>query len=649
MSEDDRDGGRFEDPAVSEEPTSARSAPWFWIGVDCYPLDEERRSPDEWYARDLDEDFAAMAAARVGVVRLFCSWRCLEPQVGQYDEEMFERLDGVIDAARRHGLDVIVCLFADDRLSELTDVVWGKGRDPRTDEYLLQRETALVQRIVNRYRQSSAIIAWDLANEAFCTRFRSEEDLERWVLTLREAIREIDTERPIMLSIDPETFMRETGIDARSALDLAEMVVSHLTAPYRAYVAEGPVTFGPSTYIEGFLVRSAARDLPVIADGIGVESLDHSVGEEATCVRTALYSALMNRARGVMLRRWRDLETERREPYFRDPFEALVGVVDAQGEPKPVLKEVSAFAQVVARIDPERYALAPERAAVFIPAERYEPLPSLAGLYGPRAYLQSYIAAKEAGIPAALLREGDPMEAHQALFVPSAMRLAPETWRALAAFVQGGGSVVLSYGGGDADPAVREIFGVEFLGDAGPRERLSCRVAQAGVLGGLRSFDARMRLPHHATLSVRGALVIATDATGSPLVTLHEYGQGKAVLIATPVERALAQNDPWAAPEEVRRLLREVYGAIGRAAGAGAMVRCDTAEVEVAHLLGEEDDIVIAMRHNDGDGTVTLSFERVVARVSDVRGGQPVEVDGASFGVPLGPNGVATLRVAYAR
>lgn len=621
--------------------------PEFPVGVDYYPLDEERRSWSDWYDRDIEADFAAIASARISDVRVFISWRVLEPQVGQYDEGAMERFERIIEAARAHDLKLIVCFFADDRLAEMNEVPWGKRRDARTDDYLIQRQISLVQRIVNRYRAEPAIKAWDLGNEAFCAGFETEAALEKWVREQREAIREIDPERPILLGVDPETLLRETGVDPRGAIDLTERAWSHLTAPYRAYIAEGPVTSGPATYTDSFLLRSALRGLPVVVDGIGVHALEFSAAEEAAYVRTALYSALMNRGSGAMLRRWRDLETEKREPYYRDPFEVLVGVVDASGTPKPALAEVKRFAAVAARLDPRRYALAPERAAVLIPAERYESLPSLAGLFGPRACLQSYIAAKEAHVPVAVAREGDPLGEFHALFIPSPSKLSAGMWADLAAFVQGGGSVVLSYGGGDADPALREIFGVEFNGDGGPRQVFSCRVAQPGVLGDLRSFDAKMALPHYAQVTSSGATVVATDATGSPLLTVNQYGQGKAVFVATPIERAIAQSDPWATPTPIRHLVRTVYRTVADAAGAGAMLECDTPEAEIAHFLGEDDDILLVLSHNAEKMTAMITTPRTVATVQDVRGGSPAEVGGRSFGVPLGPNGVAALRLRF--
>jgi endo-1,4-beta-mannosidase len=637
-----------ETAAAADAGVAQRRSTTFPIGIDYWPLDAETASFSDWYAGDIEADLKALAGARFSLVRVFVSWKFFEQQVGNYDEEASQRFERLVAAAREMHLQLIVCFFADDRLAEMTDVAWGKKRDPRTDQYLIAREVTLVQRIVSLYRAERAILAWDLANEAFCAGFRTSSDLESWVRTMREAVREVDTDRPIILGVDPETLLRATGVDPRGAIDECELAVSHVTAPYQAYAAEGPVISGPATYLDSFLLRSARRDLPVIVDGVGVASLDYSAAQEAGYVRTVLHGSLMNRASGVMLRRWRDVETERREPYFRDPYEVLVGVADIDGAPKPALEEVARFARVSARLDMRRYSAQPERVAVLIPTERYEALPSLAGLYSPRACLQAYISAKEAHLPVDVVREGDALGAFSVLIVPSVGRLLQGTWRDLTEFVQGGGALIASYGGGDADPAVRELFGVEFLGDYGSRDVLSCRVAQPDALGPLHSFDVRLAVPHHALLGGGGATVVATDAKGSPLLTSHGYGSGRAVYLAAPVERALAQGDTWAAPPAVRAMLRTVYAAVARTAGATLSLTCDTPDVELALFAGDEDDILLLLNHSPERLTAAITTERVVASISDVRGGQPAPVGGTVFGVPLGPNGVASLRVIWA-
>lgn len=642
-----------EDAVESERPSAPAAPPVprrnaaFPLGVDYYPIDAEISSWDDWYARDPEPDFAVFAAARMSLVRVFISWKYLEQQVGQYDEEALQRFERVVAAARDHGLQLIVTFFADDRFSELNDVPWGKRRDPRNDSYLIQREVSLVQRIVNRYRAETAVFAWEAGNEAFLSGFTSGRELEEWAATMREAIREVDPDRPVLVGCDPETLFRASGVDARGAIDESELAVSHVTAPYQAYMAEGPVVSGPATYLDSFLLRSARRDLPVIVDGAGVTSLDYSPAQEAAYIRTVLYSAIMNRGGGALLRRFRDMDTERREPYFRDPYETLVGVADIDGVPKPSLAEVGRFARVAARLDMRRYTLAPERTGVLIPAERYDPPPSMAGLFDPRATLQAYISAKEAHLPVEVLREGDELGEMSVLVVPSAARLLPGTWRELTAFVQGGGSLVVSYGGGDADPTVRELFGIEFLGDYGRRSELTCRVAQPDALGRLEPFGCILDIPHFALLGGGGATVVATDAKGSPLVTLNSFGTGRAVFLAAPIERALAQGDAWAAPPAVRAMLRTIYGALASAAGAALPLACDSPQVEIALFSGEDDDILLLLNHAPEKLTAQLVAERSVATVADVRGGAAATVDGTAFGVPLAPNGAAALRIRW--
>jgi beta-galactosidase len=630
-----------------EAPRAPRRNPLYPVGVTLFPLDTEAASPADWYGRDLSDDLAALAEARFALVRLLVSWKVLEPQVGQYDEVALDRFVEIVRACAASRQQVIVTFFADDRHAELTDVAWGRRRDPLTDSYLIQREISLVQKVALKLNAEKNVFAWQLTDEAFASGFETAEELESWAKQLRDAIREIDQARPITLGIDPETFFRATGVDARAAIASCEFGVTHVTAAYRAYAAEGPITSGPSTYLDSFLLRAADRGKPVLMDAVGPLSLDYSAAEEAAAVRTALWSGLINGSSGVLLRRFRDLDAERREPYFIDPFETLVGVADTDGEVKPSFMDASAFVRSAARIDLKSYDPSPERTAIVVPSERYAPLPNLAGLYDPRACLIAFIGAKEAHVPVTVADEAEDLSAYSVLIVPSAFSLSAATWERLAGFVQAGGSLVLSYGGGDSVPAIRDLFGLEFLGDGGPRQTLSCRVAQEEMLGGLESFDVRLEVANYALLSAGRAMVVATDAKGSPLLTLNQVGQGRAIYIAAPLERAIAQDDPWATPEPVSALLREVYGAAARAAGCGAPIHCDAPGVEVALFQGSGDDVLVLVNHRPVKVSPQFVADRRVASIADVRGGAQIAVGANRFGAQLGPNGVVALRLTY--
>jgi len=86
---------------------------------------------------------------------------------------------------------------------------------------------------------------------------------------------------------------------------------------------------------------------------------------------------------------------------------------------------------------------------------------------------------------------------------------------------------------------------------------------------------------------------------------------------------------------------------VARAAGAGPVVDCDDPAVEIALFQAEDSDIVLVLSHDVAPRTATLSTERMVASVSDVRGGPAAEIGAKSFGVPLGPNGTAALKLTY--
>ncbi len=634
-------------PAPAQPKTMLRN-PLFPVGVSLYPLEAETQRPEDSYRRDPSADLDVLATARCTLVRAFVSWRVVEPQVGQYDEEALDRLVGIVSAARERKMQTIICLFADDRHAELSEVSWGKRRDPRTDQYLVQREVALVQKVVGRFRAEAGVFAWQLGNEAFLSGFDSEQALREWFDMMREAVREVDDSRPIGLGADAETLFRATGVDARRSIDECEFAYSHVTAAYHAYAAEGPLTSGPSTYLDAFLLRAAHRGRPVLLDEVGALGMELSAEEEASYLRSALWSGFMNRAAGAMVRRFRDMDIERREPYFTDPFETIIGVADNEGITKPSFQQLETFVRTVSRIDLASHVLIAERTAVMVPAERYEQLPSLAGLYAPRSCFQSFIAAKRAHIPVTVMSERDAFDDHLVIIVPCAFKLDDDTWGRLVTFVQGGGTLLYSYGGGDSHPAARELFGVDFLGDGGPRHVLSCRVAQPDVLGALASFDVHFEVPNFALLTGGDATVVATDSQGNPLLTVNQVGQGRAVFLAAPLERAVGQGDPWATPAPVNMLLREVYGAVARAAGCGAPVRCSVPDVEVAIFQGELDDVLVLLNHSADKVEAALSVDRRVASISDVRGGTPVAVGGNGFTVSLEPNGATALRLTYA-
>jgi hypothetical protein len=207
--------------------------------------------------------------------------------------------------------------------------------------------------------------------------------------------------------------------------------------------------------------------------------------------------------------------------------------------------------------------------------------------------------------------------------------------------------LLASYGGGDAPVRFREIFGLDFLGDDGPRAQLVCRGTQPGVLGEVASFEAAVPVGAYARTSAAGATIAATDQSGTPLATLHRFGRGRAAFLAVPAERILAAHDPWSVPEEFTGMVRGLYASMAEAAGCGPLIDCDRAEVEVGLFSGEDDDVVVLINHGSSTLAATVSVCQRLTAFEDLVMRQVQSVDADSFSVSLPAYGVAVLRLVY--
>lgn len=632
---------------ISTEPTHLPRNPLFPLGVDYYPHDSEAGAPNLWYGGDFDADFDAFRRARITLVRVYLSWNIFEPQVGVYSEQALSRLRELIQSAGAHRLSVIVCFFARAPEGALASVSWGRDKNPRTDPYLIERQAALIRHVVETHRDDRAVFGWQLADEAFCAAFESGAALGSWVQAMRDTVREFDDERPVMIGADAETLFHGAHIDGRAELRACEVGVVHATPRYREYIAEGPELAPDATYVASYLLHCAPRGRPLLCDGIGPHSFESSHGEDGAALRCALYSALMNGGSGALVRRWRDAPVERRVPYHLDEYEALVGLTDGESHDKPSMHELRAFGRVVAGLDLRTLTRPIEQVAVLMVSERMAVPVTLASLYAPRSCLAAFARAKEAHLPVTIVREQDAYDPYSMIIIPSATTLSEGTIERLDAWIQRGGSLVLSYGGGEFSLAEQELLGVEFLGHGGARTKISCRIAQRDLLGGMEPFVARLNVGHFALLGAGEATVLATDESGNPLVTLGRRGQGRAVCVAAPFERILGQSGSVGMCAPIASFLRGLYGAVGRMSGCAPVVTCDAFEVEVALLGGEEEDVLLLLNHYDRHVTPTVRFQRKVASVAAVGGGVSVSVNEIAFGVPLGPYGVSALRIVY--
>jgi hypothetical protein len=143
------------------------------------------------------------------LVRLGAYWNRLEPAPGQFRPE---ELDWQVDAAERAGKQIILCVGAVKAFGYPEFFVpahhlrqplrEGALVTPGAHAALLAAATAFIRRVVERYRERPAVVAWQVEHEAVdpLGMEHSWRLADTFVLEEVGAVREADATRPIMMN-----------------------------------------------------------------------------------------------------------------------------------------------------------------------------------------------------------------------------------------------------------------------------------------------------------------------------------------------------------------------------------------------------------------------------------------------------------------
>ena len=215
------------------------------------------------------------------LIRLAAYWNRLEPGPGRFEPG---ELDRMLDAAERAGKQVIVCVgpvkafgypeffvpahHLDRPLRE------GSLITPEENPRLLEAGIAFVTRVVERYRDRDAIIAWQVEHEAVDPLGveHSWRLSEAFVRAEVGAVRAADPARPVLMNgflptsapvaLQQRWRTRDQGDSLAVAQRLADIVGVDFY-PRHALASAGPLTL----YLDGSRARRQRRRRERVLDG----------------------------------------------------------------------------------------------------------------------------------------------------------------------------------------------------------------------------------------------------------------------------------------------------------------------------------------------------------------------------------------------
>lgn len=208
-----------------------------------------------------DAGFAALGAAGIPFARIMATafWPKHLAEFRTDREAYLEKLDGVVASAELHGVGLIPSLFwADFAVPDLVGEPRSAWGDPSSRTVAFMREYATT--IVNRYKSSPAVWAWELGNE-----YSLQVDLPN----------ASEWRPPIVPELGTPTF-RSAADDLTSAMVL--VALGEFARTVRAIDPVRPITSGhslPRAYAESMRKGNAWNTLDSLAEfGLNLQMMN---------------------------------------------------------------------------------------------------------------------------------------------------------------------------------------------------------------------------------------------------------------------------------------------------------------------------------------------------------------------------------------
>jgi endo-1,4-beta-mannosidase len=631
-------------------------APLLWLGANFW---SRTGGPLMWRSYDagvVREELRVLHAHGLTMTRSFFYWPDFMPEPERVDATLVQRYADFLDAHREVGMTTVPTFIVGHMSGENWDPAWRNGRDLYGDVWLVARQAWFIETLTARFAGHPAVSGWLVSNEMPIYGGAGDTDeVTSWAQLVVQAVRAGGGTQPTSLGDGAwgvEVTGRDNGFSVRRTGDLVDFVGPHVYPMGTDVVRQ---------HLRAALVceLAAVAGKPVVLEEFGLSSDFVSPANSAHYYRQVLHTSLLAGSTGWVA--WNNTDYDdllHQDPYRHHAFELHFGITDRAGVPKPPLHELQDFAEVLARVDVARCERAPTDTALVVSSylEGAHPITDATDAsFVFDALEQAHVAAREADVPPAFVRERDGIEDGYRLYlVPSVKALTAPTWLRLEELARAGATVWVSYAAGESASqrgpwwtSTTELFGVRNalaygLNDPIEDDRVELRfVTQLGDLdaGEVLTFaaaggpNARAFLP----VEVVDAEVVAVDAHERPAILRKRHGAGRsggqAVLSTYPLEY-LAAARGRVNPESTWR----VYRALAEEAGATGPVTVPDPRV-----------LVDALVHQDGSRYVWLvseSAEELKVRPRVDGGGTLQTLEGAATEdtVLLPPYGALVLR-----
>ena len=565
----------------------------------------------DWRPQQVEKDLDLMAAQGMTVVRVFPLWPDFQPlsrdceskgtfvgylqsdrKLANYaavDDVMMERFRFLCAAAEKRGLSLIVGLVTGWMSGRMFVPPAFANMNVLTEPEAIMWETRFVRYFIEKTKDSKAIVAWDLGNECNCMGEADAFQMWNWFHAISREIRLADPTRPVVSGLHSVLTQSRARVNFWQMSELMDVLTTH---PYPLWTPN--CNFEPFDSIrnachapcETALYADLGRHVAIVEEA---GSLGPSVAAEdvaAATLRMQLFGAWT--IGSPMYLWWCAFDQTKFDfpPYERNHVERELGLFTVDGQPKPTALALRAFRDLQASLPFDRLP-ARRTDAVVLASRRENAWPVLQ---------HAWLLSRQAGFDIRYADAEGELPASDFYILPSGEWLSTYTrsaWLRVVEKARAGATVLVTLGNVSVLSELKELAGVETRRFYTRPRTVDCTVDGLKV-----SFEE----PRTREIVARGADVVLSDASGSPLMTSFPVGKGKVLFFNAALE-ANAGLCGWPVYRKVARL-------------AGVKRRIESTDDGIRLGLTE---------HPDGSGrtyVVAVNYAREPIRC-------PVRVEGA--------------------
>lgn len=541
-----------------------------------------------WDAGIVEKDLKRLEQCGVTYLRVFPNWRDfqpVEPLYGEKGSKREPRLYGTNLPANSYYLDETMvgrfrefCLIAKRcKMKLVVGLItgWMSGRlftppllwgmDIYRDPTALKFQQLLVQGMVTYFKDESCIYAWDLGNECNCMgEISSADEAYNWTLIMTNAIKAVDASRPVVSGMHSLEINGAWNIQDQGAI--TDILTTHPYPYWVEHCSVDPIdsvrTLLHAT-IQNRYYQTVGKK-PCLVEEIGTMGPMICRDElAADFMRINLFSNWANGAAGLMW--WCANEQSHLSvpPYDWNMCERELGMIDREGNPKPMLLEMKKFSKFLRTSSLELPKLTPDGVCILTRGQDHWGVAYMTG-----------ILAKLSGMTLDYAYCDQELPDHEVYFLPSVQTecMYKSNYDKLKQRVKHGAVLYISLDNG---------FFTEFEELTGLRVEYSCKS------GGKGSFclEGNVELPYNRShtyiLKETRAEILSRDESGNPVFTAASYGQGKVYVLNFPME-AMLLNQAAAFSNDYQMVYQKVF-----------------LEKAVEKLVISEDKYVTVTEHHD--------------------------------------------------